>query len=190
MYSVCLDNLVKKGGVELLVRFCIMATQECPCGYLTDPNHECTCSPSKILRYMAKVSGPILDRIDIHVDVPAVRYRDLTEDSDRMENSETVRKRIDAARTIQKDRYRRFKTTHANAHLEPRTIKRYCSIDDDGEKILRRSIDTFGFSARAYHRILKVARTIADLDGEENILARHVSEAVQYRTLDRNMRMK
>ena len=168
----------------------VVAMNPCPCGYLTDPRHECTCSPSKIQRYMAKVSGPILDRIDIHVDVPSVRYRDLVEDSENLEDSETIRKRINTARDIQKDRYSRFKRIHANAHLEPRAIKRYCRIDDEGERILRRSIDTFGFSARAYHRILKVARTIADLDGEEHILSRHVSEAVQYRTLDRNMWMR
>ena len=168
----------------------VVAMNPCPCGYLTDPRHECTCSPSKIQRYMTKVSGPILDRIDIHVDVPSVRYRDLAEDSDNLEDSATIRSRINLAREIQKDRYKRFKIVHANAHLEPRAIKKYCRIDDDGETILRRSIDTFGFSARAYHRILKVARTIADLDGQEHIVARHVSEAVQYRTLDRNMWMK
>ncbi|MBN1291724.1 MAG: YifB family Mg chelatase-like AAA ATPase [Candidatus Latescibacteria bacterium] len=168
----------------------VVAMNPCPCGYMTDPRHECTCSPFKIQRYMAKVSGPILDRIDIHVDVPAVSYRDLTDDSDQNETSETIRNRINTAREIQKNRYKRFKSIHANAHLEPRSIKQYCRIDDEGELILRRSIDTFGFSARAYHRILKVSRTIADLDGQESILARHVSEAVQYRTLDRNMWIK
>ena len=139
---------------------------------------------------MAKVSGPILDRIDLHVEVPAVRYRDLADNSDNIERSRYIRLRLEGAREIQKQRYRRYKGIHANAHIGPRVIKRYCRLDDTGEKILQRSIETFGFSARAYHRILKVARTIADLDGEENILARHISEAVQYRTLDRNLWVK
>jgi len=168
----------------------VAAMNPCPCGYLTDPKHECTCSPSAIQRYMAKISGPILDRIDIHVEVPSVGYRDLADNSDDTEKSRNVRKRINRAREIQKHRYKKYRTVHANAHISPRTIKRYCRLDEGGETILRRSIDTFGFSARAYHRILKVARTIADIDGEEDILARHISEAVQYRTLDRNLWMR
>jgi len=139
---------------------------------------------------MAKISGPILDRIDIHVEVPSVGYRDLTDNYDDTEKSKDVRKRVNRAREIQKNRYKNYRTVHANAHISPRNIKRYCRLDERGETILRRSIDTFGFSARAYHRILKVARTIADIDGEVDILAQHVSEAVQYRTLDRNLWMR
>jgi len=139
---------------------------------------------------MAKISGPILDRIDIHVEVPSVGYSDLADNSDDTEKSKDVRKRVNRAREIQKNRYKNYRTVHANAHISPRNIKRYCRLDERGETILRRSIDTFGFSARAYHRILKVARTIADIDGEVDILAQHVSEAVQYRTLDRNLWMR
>ena len=189
MYLMPLDSPGKE-GVQLSVRSCSMATQECPCGYLTDPRHECTCTPFQIQRYMARVSGPIFDRIDIHVDVPAIRYRDLAEDSEHIETSGTIRLRINRAREVQKNRYKHLRGVHANAHLEPRSIKKYCAVDSEGEKILRRSIDSFGFSARAYHRILKVSRTIADLDGEEEIKVHHVSEAVQYRTLDRNQWMK
>jgi magnesium chelatase family protein len=168
----------------------VVAMNPCPCGFLTDPRHECTCSSSAIRRYMAKVSGPILDRIDIHVEVPSVHYRDLADNSDSAEQSGIIRERLNGAREVQKHRYRRSRGIHANAHIGPRLIKRHCLLDDQGEKILKRSIEAFGFSARAYHRILKVARTIADLDGEENITARHVSEAVQYRTLDRNVWIK
>ena len=190
MYSMSLDSLEKKEVLEPSVQSCKRATQRCPCGYLTDPVHECLCSPTAIQRYMAKVSGPILDRIDLHVEVPSVRYRDLADTSDDIEKSRDVRTRVNSAREIQRQRYRKFKGIYANTHIGQRAIRRYCRPDDEGEKILQRSIETFGFSARAYHRILKVARTIADLDGEEDILARHISEAVQYRTLDRNLRMK
>lgn len=168
----------------------VAAMNPCPCGYLTDPAHECTCSSIAIQRYMARVSGPILDRIDIHVEVPSVRYRDLADASDREEKSKDIRARVNRAREIQKQRYHKFKHVHANAHIGPRAIKHLCGLDADGERILQRSMEAFGFSARAYHRILKVARTIADLDSEEHILARHISEAVQYRTLDRNLWIK
>ena len=139
---------------------------------------------------MAKISGPILDRIDIHVEVPAVHYRDLVDESRGGDKSEDINGRVNKACEIQKRRYRNCRGVYSNAHLKPRIIKQYCRIDSDGERILRRAIDSFGFSARAYHRILKVSRTIADLDGEDQILARHVSEAIQYRTLDRNLLMK
>ncbi|MFC1528653.1 YifB family Mg chelatase-like AAA ATPase [Candidatus Latescibacterota bacterium] len=156
----------------------VVAMNPCPCGFLTDPRHECTCSTSAIRCYLAKVSGPILDRIDIHIEVPAVHYRDLADNSDTLEESRVMRERLDGAREIQKQRYHRSRGIHANAHIGPRLIKRHCRLDEQSEKILKRSIEAFGFSARAYHRILKVSRTIADLDGEENISARHISEAV------------
>jgi magnesium chelatase family protein len=172
-------------------RFMLVAAMNpCPCGYLTDPTHECSCSQTVVQRYMSKVSGPVLDRIDIHVEVPAVRYRELVDEACSGETSCDIRSRVNKAREIQKQRYVDQKGIHSNAHLKPRSIKKFCLLDEDGERILRRAIDTFGFSARAYHRILKVARTIADLDGEENIHAKHISEAVQYRTLDRSLWMK
>ena len=165
----------------------VVAMNPCPCGFLTDPSHECSCSTYAIQRYMAKISGPVLDRIDIHIEVPAVRYRDLAANDAGGEKSECIRARVNSARKIQKHRYKDMRGIHSNARLLPRSIKQYCRFDSDGEQILRRAIDTFGFSARAYHRILKVARTIADLEEEKNICARHISEAVQYRTLDRNL---
>ena len=168
----------------------VAAMNPCPCGFLTDPRHECTCSPYTIQRYMAKISGPILDRIDIHVEVPSVHYRDLVDDKNSGDTSENIRKRVNKAREIQKDRFKNSRGIYSNARLLPRVIKHYCGIDSEGERIMRRAVDSFGFSARAYHRILKVARTIADIEGEQNILAKHLSEAIQYRTLDRNLWMK
>ncbi len=168
----------------------VVAMNPCPCGFLTDPSHECSCSPYSIQRYMSKFSGPILDRIDIHVEVPAVRYRDLVDDKYYGDTSNDIRERVNKAREIQKNRYRNCKGIHSNSHLKPRAIKLYCSIDNESEKIMQRAMDSFGFSARAYHRILKVARTIADIEGEENILTKHLSEAIQYRTLDRNLWIK
>jgi magnesium chelatase family protein len=180
-------NNLSKGTV---VPFQYTVQHACPCGYLTDSHHPCTCSPQSIQRYMSRVSGPILDRIDIHVDVPAVKYHDLVDVSVGGDHSRDIVKRVNRAREIQKNRFLGMNSVHANAHLKPRAIMKYCSLDEAGKKILQRAIDAFGFSARAYHRILKVSRTIADLDGEEFIAARHVSEAVQYRTLDRNLWMK
>ena len=168
----------------------VVSMNPCPCGYLTDPFHECTCNPTTVQRYLSKVSGPILDRIDIHIEVPPVRYHDLVDNTDASNESHIMRERVNRARERQKQRYHNDHGIHANAHIGPRAIKKHCQLDNEGERILKRSIDAFGFSARAYHRILKVARTIADLEGEETIGARHVSEAVQYRTLDRSIWMK
>ncbi len=174
-------------SVHYPARFMFVAAMNpCPCGYLTEPSHECSCSPYAVQRYMARISGPILDRIDIHVDVPSVRYRELAHDSADAETSGEIRSRVNAARSIQKRRYDGHRGLHCNAHLAPRTIRKYCALDQESEKILQRAIDAFGFSARAYHRILRVSRTIADLEGEQHIASRHIAEAVQYRTLDRN----
>jgi len=168
----------------------IAAMNPCPCGYLTDPSHECTCSTTAIQRYFARISGPILDRIDIHVEVPAVRYQDLKGTGNGAEPSSAIRERVNRARRVQGERYGAMPGAHCNAQLTSRAVDRFCRLDDEGERILKRAIDSFGFSARAFHRILKVSRTIADLEGAEQIAARHVAEAVQYRTLDRNLWMK
>ena len=168
----------------------VAAMNPCPCGYLTDTVHKCTCSRQVVERYMSRVSGPIMDRIDIHIEVPAVKYRELADQSGGGENSDVVAARVNGAREIQKQRYEGMHGVHANAHLKPRGIQKFCALDDAGKRILQRAIDSFGFSARAYHRILKVSRTIADLEGVEHIEARHISEAVQYRTLDRTLWMQ
>ncbi len=165
----------------------VAAMNPCPCGHLTDPGHPCTCSTTAVQRYLGRVSGPILDRIDLHIEVPPVKYRDLADPSDGEERSAAIRERINRSRSIQRERFRDMPGVYANARMGPVEIRQFCRLDEDGERILRRSIERFGFSARAYHRILKVARTIADCEGNDHITAAHVSEAVQYRTLDRNL---
>jgi magnesium chelatase family protein len=155
----------------------------CPCGYYSDPSNECTCTVPQIQRYRSKISGPLMDRIDIHIEVPAVKYRDLSS-RDPGEASREIKKRVDAARGTQLERFKGMKI-YSNAQMTNRHIKKYCQIDEDSQRLLEMAIDRFGLSARAYTRILKVARTIADLEGEESIQAPHLSEAIQYRTLDR-----
>jgi magnesium chelatase family protein len=167
-------------------RFMLVAAMNpCPCGYYSDPSNECICTIPQIQRYRSKISGPLMDRIDIHVEVPAVKYRDLAS-RDSGEPSREIKRRIDKARKIQLDRFKGMKI-YCNAQMTNRHIKKYCQIDEPSQKLLETAIDKFGLSARAYTRILKVARTIADLEGQENILPAHLSEAIQYRTLDRNL---
>jgi magnesium chelatase family protein len=162
----------------------VAAMNPCPCGYFSDPNHECTCTYARIHRYRSKVSGPLMDRIDIHVEVPAVRYKDLAS-QDETETSDTMRERVNPARALQSERLKRTKI-YCNAQMSNRQIKRYCPIDRDSHRLLEMAIDKLGLSARAFNRILKIARTIADLEQSEAIAAHNVSEAIQYRSLDRS----
>jgi magnesium chelatase family protein len=165
-------------------RFMLVAAMNpCPCGYFSDPNHECTCTYTKIHRYRSKISGPLLDRIDIHVEVPAVPYRDLVNQQDPS-GSAQVRERIRRSRTIQAKRLQRT-AIHCNAQMDNRQLRRYCPIDADSRSLLEAAIDRLGLSARAYNRILRIGRTIADLEGSEQIAHHHISEAIQYRSLDR-----
>ncbi len=166
-------------------RFMLVAAMNpCPCGYFSDPNHECTCSYTRIHRYRSKVSGPLMDRIDIHVDVPAVPYKDLASRDDA-ESSASIRERVNRSRAAQSERFKRTKI-YCNAQMSNRQIKKYCPIDPDSHSLLEMAIDKLGLSARAFNRILKIARTIADLEEAEDIAVHHVSEAIQYRSLDRN----
>jgi magnesium chelatase family protein len=162
----------------------VAAMNPCPCGYLTDNKIQCRCTYHQIHRYRSKISGPLLDRIDLHVDVPAVPYKDLARESSG-ENSADIRKRVNAARALQMDRYHRAKI-YSNAQMNSRQLKRYCLLDKGSRRLLESVIDKFGLSARAYNRILKIARTIADLANQEAISVEHVSEAVQYRSLERS----
>lgn len=164
----------------------VSAMNPCPCGYFGDPSHECQCAPQQIQRYMSRVSGPLLDRIDLHIEVPAVPYRDLSA-GPTGESSTVIRERVNAARQRQLARFKDLPHLFCNAHMESREIRQYCKVGDGAHGLLRNAITKLGLSARAYDRILKVSRTIADLEGEDNINTGHVSEAIQYRTLDRAM---
>jgi magnesium chelatase family protein len=166
-------------------RFMLAAAMNpCPCGYHGDPVHECRCDDASIQRYLARVSGPLLDRIDIHLHVPAVAYRDLTGERTE-EPSADIRARVERARETQLARFHGRPGTYANAHMSPRDLRSVCRTSDPVEQLLRAAIQRLGLSARAYHRVLRIARTIADLDGAPELECRHVSEAIQYRTLDR-----
>ncbi|OPZ08270.1 MAG: Competence protein ComM [candidate division BRC1 bacterium ADurb.BinA364] len=164
------------------------AMNPCPCGYLNDPRRECNCSPVAIQKYLNRISGPLLDRIDLHVDVPAVRVRDLSRGA-AGEPSSAVRARVLRARAIQSERFADAPGVHCNAHMGSRELKRFCALEPGCLEQLEMAIEALGLSARAYDRILKVARTIADLAGEERIRMDFLSEAIQYRTLDRKLWM-
>lgn len=158
-------------------------THPCPCGYLADPIHPCTCAPIAIHRYRSRISGPLLDRIDIHIEVPAVKYRDLA-DRGEAESSLEIARRVERSREIQMERYAGTKI-HCNAQMTPRFIKKHCELDAAGNRMLELVTDRLGFSARTYNRILKVSRTIADLEESAQIHEQHIAEAIQYRSLDR-----
>jgi magnesium chelatase family protein len=161
------------------------AMNPCPCGFWNDPTRECRCTPLQIQRYVGRISGPLLDRIDIHIDVPAVRFRDLSgEPPPDTEDSAAIRERVIKARDHQHERFAGEKI-FSNAAMTPRMIRKYCRIDAESEQMLERAMTRLGLSARAYDRILKVSRTIADLEGCKDVRSTHVSEAVGYRSLDR-----
>lgn len=161
----------------------IASMNPCPCGYLGYREKECSCSEQSISRYIGKISGPLLDRIDIQIEVSQVKYQNL-ENNAKIETSQEVKKRVNDARKIQQDRYKKEKI-YSNSALTPKLIEKYCKLDSKGKQILELAFNRLGLSARAYGRILKVARTIADLANEKNILKTHVAEAVQYRNLDK-----
>lgn len=176
-----------KLSLEFPANFMLAAAMNpCPCGYFTDPNKECTCAPPSIQRYMAKISGPLLDRIDIHIEVPSVKYKDLSTVSTG-ESSENVRERVINARQIQINRFKEIGHIFNNGDMGSKEVRKYCKLDSAGEELLKMAMTKLGLSARAYDRILKVSRTIADLEQSENILPQHVSEAIQYRSLDREL---
>jgi magnesium chelatase family protein len=159
----------------------VAAMNPCPCGFYGDPKRECRCSPSMITKYRNKISGPLLDRIDIHVEVPAVKYKEMAGDATG-EPSEKIRARVEYARVVQRERF-----GHCNARIAPKEIKEHCRLDDECQQLLKMAMTELNLSARAYDRILKVSRTIADLDRSESIQSQHISEAIQYRSLDRQL---
>jgi len=171
-------------SVKFPTRFMLAAAMNpCPCGHLTNPKMACKCTPIQIQRYRSRISGPLLDRIDIHLDVPVVPYSDLAKWKPG-EPSSVIRERINKARKVQQERFAEH-PFFSNAHMQTKDLKRHCQLDEQCESIMESAINRMGMSARAYDRILKVARTIADLADEQNLLPEHISEAVQYRTLDR-----
>lgn len=161
----------------------IAAMNPCPCGYYNDSRHSCHCSAAQIRNYRQKVSGPLFDRIDIHVEVPPVAYRELSEEG-KSEGSAAIRERVSAARRRQMERFKPL-GIYVNAQMQNRHIRKFCAIDRDSAGLLETAVDRLGLSARAYNRILKIARTIADLDGRDTVKAEHIGEAIQYRSLDR-----
>jgi len=161
----------------------IAAMNPCSCGYFGDTSKPCSCSPQQVHRYRSRISGPLLDRIDIQIEVPAVRYKELSAVHGG-EQSEAIRGRINGARSIQGERFKKTKT-RCNAQMTARQLNKYCQIDEDGHRLMENVVDRLGMSARAHARILKVSRTIADLEENENIKPHHLSEAIQYRSLDR-----
>lgn len=163
----------------------VTAMNPCPCGFYGDPKRECRCSPINVQKYRQRISGPLLDRIDIHVEVPAVQYSELSSNL-ASESSGAIRARVETARKIQQERFGKSATS-CNARMSSKLIKQFCQLEDSAAELLKMAMTELNFSARAYDRILKVARTVADLAGREQIEASDVSEAIQYRTLDRNL---
>ena len=176
-----------KMSLEFPANFMLVAAMNpCPCGYYTDPTKECTCNTGMIQKYMAKISGPMLDRIDIHIEVPAVKYQDLSSET-KGESSEVIRTRVISARHSQIERFEIIPYVNSNADMGTNEIRKYCNLDSTGSELLKMAMTKLGLSARAYDRILKVSRTIADIENSDNILPTHISEAIQYRSLDRQL---
>jgi magnesium chelatase family protein len=160
--------------------------QACPCGYYGDTVKACTCSQPMISKYLQRISGPLLDRIDIHIEVPRLHQDDLLNQKPAGETSEQVRNRVVKSRLIQKERFAGTKL-HCNAHMQSKQIKQFCPINAEVKDLLRAAVSQLGLSARAYDRILKLARTVADLEASESIQLAHVAEAIQYRAMDRKL---
>ena len=162
----------------------VAAMNPCPCGYLGDARHQCKCNPILIERYMGKISGPLLDRIDLHIEVPAVPFQELSAKADGTPSAH-MREQVLKARAVQ---HERFGGDHrVNSRMTPRQLRKFCNLDEAGAALLRSAMDELGLSARAHDRILRVARTIADLEEAVSIKPEHVSEAIHYRTLDRKL---
>lgn len=166
-------------------RFMLTAAMNpCPCGHLGDTAKSCSCTPKLVERHRSRISGPLLDRIDIHIEVPRLPWKELAE-APEGEDSATIRARVEAARAVQRTRFAGIPGIHSNAHMGVSFISRYCKTDTEGKRLMQLAVQRLGLSARAYHRVLKLARTIADLAGEESIAPAHIAEAIQYRQLDR-----
>ena len=162
----------------------VAAMNPCPCGYHGDPRRQCQCNPIQIERYMSRISGPLLDRLDIHIEVPPVPFRELSNEAAGT-NSETMKAQVIAAREIQQKRFGKG-SLRLNGRMLPSQIRKYCKLESDAEAMLKNAMEEMGLSARAHDKILRIGRTIADLAASENITSAHLSEAINYRTLDRS----
>jgi magnesium chelatase family protein len=175
-----------KFSVEYPASFMLVASMNpCPCGYYNHPEKKCVCGAGIVQKYLNRISGPLLDRIDIHVEVTPVSFKELSAER-KSENSAAVRERVIVARKVQEKRYAQNEGVYCNAQMSSKQLREVCAIDTSGQDLLKNAMERLGLSARAYDRILKVARTIADLDGSEKIETNHLSEAIQYRSLDRD----
>ncbi|HRE95763.1 MAG TPA: YifB family Mg chelatase-like AAA ATPase, partial [Flavobacteriales bacterium] len=173
-------------SVEFPASFMLVAAMNpCPCGYYNHPEKECVCGPGIVQKYLNKISGPLLDRIDIHIEVTPVSYDELAAAA-KTEGSKPIRERVIQARVVQEERFRMNPGLHCNAQMSSRMLREVCRIEKPSEQLMRNAMDKLGLSARAYDRILKVGRTIADLEGAEHIQTHHIAEAIQYRSLDRD----
>jgi magnesium chelatase family protein len=182
----CVTISRAKFSVDYPAGFMLVAAMNpCPCGYHNHPDKECVCGPGVVQRYLNKISGPLLDRIDLHVEVTPVSYSELANDVPS-EGSKDIRSRVERARKLQSERYHQKDGVHCNAQISKREMEDFCRIDEAGSMILKNAMDRLGLSARAYDRILKVARTIADLEEAESIGAHHLAEAINYRSLDKD----
>ncbi|HTM98381.1 MAG TPA: ATP-binding protein, partial [Pedobacter sp.] len=172
-------------SVEYPSSFMLVASMNpCPCGFFNHPDKECICPPGMVQKYLSKISGPLLDRIDLHVEVTPVNFTDLAS-SREAERSSLIRGRVMEARAIQDKRFEANDALHFNAQMSPNMVRQICVIDESGQVLIKRAMEKLGLSARAYDRILKVARTIADLVASETIEPEHLAEAIHYRSLDR-----
>lgn len=172
-------------AVEYPASFMLVASMNpCPCGYYNHPEKNCMCHPGAVKKYLNKVSGPLLDRIDIHIEIVPVPFRQLSELRES-EKSDVVRGRVIEARNLQSERFIHFKGIYSNSQMNSSHIRKFCKINEEGSKLLKNAMERLGLSARAYDRILKVSRTIADLEKSENIMPHHLAEAINYRNLDR-----
>jgi magnesium chelatase family protein len=162
----------------------VASMNPCPCGYYNHPEKECVCAPGVVQRYLSKISGPLLDRIDLHVEVVPVSFDEMTANR-KVETSEQIRERVVRAREIQSERFKGQEYVYCNAMMPSNMVKKICQVNDAGKVLLKTAMERLGLSARAYDRILKVSRTIADLAADSEIRTEHLAEAIQYRSLDR-----